>query len=148
MARGLIAGVGLGVALTGIIGGVALSQQAPQRVELVQPASQMTSVAPEPTPVPVETTATAIPTTTAAPIIIEDVEGPAPVESTTSAPAPVKKVQTVTKQQTTSSDPAPATTQPPAPDDPIRQTPPPPVRGNIVPGQPLNANPTTANPNP
>jgi cytoskeletal protein RodZ len=119
------------VAVLGVVGGFFVARivfttpqaQPDRQVQFVQPAAE--TVEPTTTPAPVATTAA---------------PKPAPVQSTTSAPAPKKvqqKVATVTEPTST----APTKTVP-APDDPIRQTAPPPVPGNIVPGQPLNANPS------
>jgi hypothetical protein len=143
-----LAPAGAVIAALGIVGGVygaqALSHPAPAKpvVQFVRPAAQTITVAPSPTtttPAPVKTTA-------ATPRVVP----PVPVQSTQAvAPAPrtVQKAAVVSSD-TSSSAPAPAPSSSPtplAPNDPARNTPPPPIKGNYT-GGPIDVSKTPAPP--
>lgn len=116
---GVIALVAAGVVAGGGIATYQLTRPSdePVRVTFVDPASNTTPTS-EPTPASVTPTATS--TATKAPVAV--------TSSSTTHKATVRKEATVSQPSETG--PGRVVTDPPAADDPIRNTPPPPVPGN------------------
>jgi len=126
------------IGLLGVVGGVAAAnafhpaEKAQPQVQFVQPASEVVT--------PTVEVTTATPTATVAPKpVVKKAPAPAPVESA-QAPAPAPQVQQKaavvsepTPEATTPQATTPAATPEVAPDDPIRNTPPPPIMPNLPP---------------
>ena len=125
---GVIALVAAGVVVGGGVATYELTKPSsePLQVNYVEPATttQPTTATITVTPTPTATTTTASKTVTAV------------TSSSTTHKATVRKEATVSQPTTTDSGPGRVVTDPPAPDDPIRNTPPPPVPGNKGTGTP------------